>query len=110
MKTTKNPNNNYQLTNKNKKTYPKNPTKKAQNKQTKMHKKTQAKAFLWHFASWQESYSSKPKEASGFEVNIAPEYMKSPMQKSTMSRLLEENYYLWGTIVRKVYFSLFSSA
>lgn len=111
MKTTKNPNNNNYQPTKIKKTYPKNPTKKAQNKQTKMHKKTpKLKHFFGIFVSWQEKYSSKPKEASGFEVNIAPEHMKSPMQKSTMPRLLEENDYLWGTIARKVCFSLFSSA
>lgn len=34
--------------------------------------------------------------------------MKTPMQKSTMPRLLEENDYLWGTIARKV-FGLFYS-
>lgn len=103
-KTTKKPQ--QQSTNKNKKH-----TQKAQQRNLKTNKhtqKTKLKHFFGIFASWQERYSSKPKGASGFEVNIAPEHMKTPMQKSTMPRLLEENYYLWGTIARKGFVFLYS--
>lgn len=103
-KTTKKP---QQLpTNKNKKHSQK--TQQRNIKTNKHAQKIKLKHFFGIFAPWRERQSSKPKGASGFEVNIAPEHMKTPMQKSTMPRLLEENYYLWGTIARKVFFFLYS--
>lgn len=104
-KTTKNPNNNQPTKIKN---IPKKPNKETSKQTNKHTQKTKLKHFFGIFASWQERYSSKPKGASGFEVNIAPEHMKTPMQKSTMPRLLEENYYLWGTIARKGFVFLYS--
>lgn len=68
---------------------------------------TKLKHFFGIFLSWQGRNSSKPKGASGFEVNIAPEHVKTPVQKSTMPRLLKENSYLWGTIARKDFLFLF---
>lgn len=115
-KTEKGNNKNYKKSNNNNKKYqatkikntPKKPNKEASKQTNKHAQKTKLKHFFGIFASWQERYSSKPKGASGFEVNIAPEHMKTPMQKSTMPRLLEKNDYLWGTITRKVFVFLYS--